>query len=74
MSFRNGVEVPRATAGSTRPDYYRPATEARAGESIEIKNYDLTTTRGQNRLVDNSQLSCAGSTRAASSPLTPRPP
>lgn len=35
VSFRHGREVPYGSRGSVRPDNYR------AGEAIEVKNYDL---------------------------------
>jgi hypothetical protein len=38
-------EVPYGTKGSTRPDVYTP------GESIDIKNYNLTNSTGQSNLV-----------------------
>lgn len=46
-SFKNGEEVPYGTKGSVRPDNYKE------GASIEVKNYDVTTASGRNRLVDN---------------------
>jgi hypothetical protein len=46
-SFKDGKEVPYGTKGSTRPDWYKE------GSSIEVKNYDVQTSAGQNRLVDN---------------------
>lgn len=46
-SFKNGEEVPYGTKGSVRPDNYKE------GASIEVKNYDVTTLGGRNRLVDN---------------------
>lgn len=46
-SYKDGQEVPYGTKGSTRPDWSRP------GESIEVKNYDLQSRAGQDRLVRN---------------------
>lgn len=46
-SFLKGQPTYRGTPGSTRPDLYR------SGEAIEIKNYDVSTSAGQNRLVSN---------------------
>jgi len=46
-SFKNGEEVPYGTKGSVRPDNYK------VGSSIEVKNYDITTSSGQKRLIDN---------------------
>jgi hypothetical protein len=47
VSFKDGEEVPYGTKGSTRPELYRP------GDSIEVKNYDVTTSAGRSRLVRN---------------------
>lgn len=44
-SFLKGSPVSRGTAGSTRPDLHAP------GESIDIKNYNLSTLGGQRNLV-----------------------
>lgn len=44
-SFLNGQPVPRGIAGSTRPDLYK------ATGAIDIKNYNLSTSQGQNNLV-----------------------
>jgi hypothetical protein len=44
-SYLNGQRVRHGTNGSTRPDVYT------AGEAIDIKNYTLTNTAGQNNLV-----------------------
>ena len=46
-SFLKGQPTYRGAAGSTRPDLYR------SGEAIEIKNYDVSTGAGQNRLISN---------------------
>lgn len=46
-SFKDSQEVPYGTKGSIRPDYYKP------GSTIEVKNYDVSTLSGRNRLVDN---------------------
>jgi len=47
VSFKDGEEVDYGTKGSTRPDWYKP------GESVEVKNYNVETGAGQNRLVNN---------------------
>jgi hypothetical protein len=47
VSFKGGNEVPYGTKGSTRPDFYKP------GQSVEVKNYDVTTQAARNKLVDN---------------------
>ena len=47
VSFKNGVEVPYGTKGSVRPEFYKD------GSSIEVKNYNLETAKGRNRLVGN---------------------
>jgi hypothetical protein len=47
VSFKDGVEVKYGTSGSSRPELYRP------GSSVEVKNYDVTTSAGRSRLVDN---------------------
>lgn len=46
-SFINGEEVPYGTKGSTRPELYKP------GHSIEVKNYNVQSSSGQNNLVNN---------------------
>jgi len=46
-SFKNGQEVPYGTKGSVRPDWFKP------GDTIEVKNYDVSIQSGRNRLVDN---------------------
>lgn len=40
-------EVPYGTKGSVRPDYYK------AGHSVDIKNYDITTPSGRSSLKSN---------------------
>jgi RHS repeat-associated protein len=45
VSFKNGKEVPKNTKGSVRPEGFKE------GFSIESKNYDVTSTKGQNKLV-----------------------
>lgn len=47
VSFKDGEEVSYGTKGSTRPDHYKDGT------SVEIKNYDVTTSAGRSRLVRN---------------------
>lgn len=45
-SFKNREEVPYGEKGSSRPDFYKKGT------SIEVKNYNLTTSSGRNSLVN----------------------
>ena len=45
-SFLNGKEVPYATCGSSRPDFYT------TGSSIEVKNYNVTNNFGRNSLIN----------------------
>ncbi|WP_231870128.1 hypothetical protein [Grimontia celer] len=47
VSFKDGVEVPYGTKGSTRPEAY---TE---GLSVEVKNYNVETSQGRSNLVRN---------------------
>ncbi|AOZ96931.1 hypothetical protein [Butyrivibrio hungatei] len=47
VSFLNGEKVPYGTKGSVRPDFYK------TGSSIDVKNYDLVTSNGRNRLINN---------------------
>lgn len=47
VSFLNGVEVPYGTPGSVRPDYYK------SGNSIEVKNYNVTSAAGRSKLIRN---------------------
>jgi hypothetical protein len=47
VSFKDGQEVKYGTKGSSRPELYRP------GDSVEAKNYDVTTSAGRSRLVSN---------------------
>jgi hypothetical protein len=44
-SFLNGVEVKYGKKGGSRPDLYK------SGSSIEVKNYNIETKRGRDRLV-----------------------
>ena len=46
-SYKNGEEVSYGTKGSTRPDWSKP------GSSVEVKNYNIETQAGQDRLVRN---------------------
>uniref|UniRef100_UPI003F75E2B0 hypothetical protein n=1 Tax=Streptococcus ruminantium TaxID=1917441 RepID=UPI003F75E2B0 len=46
-SFLNGNEVPHGTKRSVRPEYYK------AGHSIEVKNYNVQTSKGRSNLVNN---------------------
>ncbi|MBA2871432.1 uncharacterized protein YukE [Anoxybacillus calidus] len=47
VSFKDGVEVQHGTKHSSRPDFYIK------GHSIEVKNYNLTTSSGRSNLVRN---------------------
>jgi hypothetical protein len=47
VSFKDGEEVKYGTKGSSRPELYRP------GDSVEAKNYDVTTSAGRSRLIRN---------------------
>ncbi len=47
-SFLNGEGVSYGTKGSSRPDFYT------IGSSIEVKNYNVTTTYGRNALIDTA--------------------
>ena len=47
ISFKDGVEVPYGTKGSTRPEAYRE------GLSVEVKNYNVATSQGRSNLVRN---------------------
>ncbi len=47
VSFKDGVEVPYGTKGSTRPEAY---TE---GLSVEVKNYNVESSQGRSNLVRN---------------------
>ena len=60
ISFKNGVEVPYGTKGSSRPEYFRP------GSSVEVKNYNVETPKGQDSLVRN--VSDQAITRATNLP------
>ena len=46
-SFKNRQEVGYAIKGSSRPDFYKE------GVSIEVKNYNLSTSTNRNNLVRN---------------------
>ena len=46
-SFIDGKEVPYGTKGSVRPDFYTN------GSSIDIKNYNVTTSSGRSKLASN---------------------
>lgn len=59
-SFLNGKEVPYGTKGSVRPDHHKP------GSSVEVKNYDVTTSQGRSSLVNN--VSGQAGSRAANLP------
>ena len=60
-SYLNGQRVPHGTTGSTRPDVYFP------GESIDIKNYNLTTSGGRSGLVRD--VVAQAQTRATNLPV-----
>lgn len=45
VSFKNGKEVPKNKRGSVRPEGYK------VGETIEVKNYDITTSSGKSNLI-----------------------
>ena len=47
MLFKNGEEVPYGTKGSVRPDLYKNTS------SIDVKNYNLSSKRGQTNLINN---------------------
>lgn len=47
VSYKNGQEVRYGTPGSVRPDH------SALGSSVEVKNYNVETTAGQGRLVNN---------------------
>ena len=49
VSYLNGVEVPHGTPGSVRPDAVPDCTQC-----FEVKNYDLSSTSGQNSLVNTT--------------------
>ncbi|MDR6224184.1 DUF4244 domain-containing protein [Desmospora profundinema] len=46
-SFKDGEEATHSKKGSTRPDHYAD------GHSVEVKNYNVTTSRGRSNLVRN---------------------
>ena len=46
-SFKDGIKVPYGTSGSVRPDLYKN------GQSIEVKNYNITTSTGRNSVANN---------------------
>ena len=48
-SFFNGKEVPYGTKESVRPEYYHNGIK----HSIEVKNYNIETSAGRNRLINN---------------------
>ena len=47
VSFKDRMEVKWGTKNSVRPDYYKP------GESVEVKNYNVTTASGLRSLKNN---------------------
>jgi len=47
VSFKDGAEVPYGTKGSSRPELYGN------GKSVEVKNYNVETAQGRDRLVRN---------------------
>ncbi|MFU0792088.1 MAG: hypothetical protein ACFWT6_19440 [Virgibacillus proomii] len=46
-AFKKGKEVPYGTSGSSRPDFYSTK------KSIEVKNYNVTSSSGRSRLINN---------------------
>ena len=48
-SYLNGKPVKYGTKGSARPEYYNPVTK----HSIEVKNYNISTSQGRSSLVSN---------------------
>lgn len=46
-SYKNGKEVPYGTPGSSRPEF------SKKGRSVEVKNYDVTTSQGRQNLINN---------------------
>ena len=51
-SFLNGKEVPYGTKESVRPEYYHNGIK----NSIEVKNYNIETSAGRNRLINNISI------------------
>ncbi|MCG3088319.1 hypothetical protein L7D49_10350 [Sporosarcina sp. MB25] len=47
VSYKDGQEVSHGTKNSSRPDFYTN------GHSIEVKNYNLTTSSGRSNLIRN---------------------
>jgi len=47
VSFKDGVDVPYGTKGSTRPEFYKEGT------AVEVKNYNVETSQGRSSLVRN---------------------
>ncbi|MEK4628243.1 pre-toxin TG domain-containing protein [Solibacillus sp. FSL R7-0682] len=47
VSYKDGKEVSHGTKNSSRPDFYIN------GHSIEVKNYNLTTSSGRSNLIRN---------------------
>lgn len=47
ISFKDGIEVPYGTKGSSRPEYYGN------GVSVEVKNYNVETAAGRASLERN---------------------
>lgn len=47
VPFKNGIEVPKNTKGSVRPEGYQP------GAAIEVKNYTLTSEKGIKSMISN---------------------
>ncbi len=48
ISFKDREKVSYGTKGSTRPDFF----SYEEGRSIEIKNYNVTTSSGRNSLIN----------------------
>jgi hypothetical protein len=47
ISFKNGIEVPYGTKGSSRPEFFGN------GVSVEVKNYNVETVEGRANLERN---------------------
>ena len=52
-SFVNGQEKPYGTKGSSRFDLYKSDSLFSGQKTIEVKNYDVSSKTGQNRLIRN---------------------
>lgn len=52
-SFLNGEKKPYGTKSSSRFDLYKSDSFLSGKKTIEVKNYDVSNTAGQNRLIRN---------------------